>query len=329
VALSVVVPAYNEAEHLPAALDALLAALGGGAGDAELIVVDDGSSDGTAEAAERAIAGRIPLQVLTQRNRGRFEARRAGLEAAAGELVLLLDARVRLRPGALRFAQARAEKGQPVWNGHVLIESESPLGIFWRLLAELAWRDYFDRPRTTTFGIEEFDRFPKGTTCFLAPRELLLSAFERFRTRYADVRLANDDTPVLRELAALHPIGVSPEFACVYTPRSRLRDFVRHSCHRGIVFLDGHGTPESRFFPVVVAFFPASAALAAASLRTPLLLPAALGATGVAAAAYGIRARRSRQEVAALALVTPVYALAHGLGMWRGAADLVRRRLSQ
>jgi glycosyltransferase involved in cell wall biosynthesis len=327
--LSVVIPVRDEAGSLPATIGALLAALDGDAFDAELIVVDDGSTDGSAEAARGAADGRIPFQVLTQPNQGRFEARRAGLEAAAGELVLLLDSRVVLDRDALRFARERVDAGEEVWNGHVHVESDSPLGIFWRLLAELAWRDYFDHPRTTSFGVEDFDRYPKGTTCFLAPRELLVDVFDSFRPRVGDSRLANDDTPILRDVAARRRIGVSPGFSCVYTPRTSLGRFFRHAVRRGAVFVDGHGRPESRFFPVVLTFFPLSAALGVAAARRPALAPAAAVACGLAAASFGARAGRSREEIRALALVTPVYAVGHGLGMWRGLGELVRRRLGR
>jgi glycosyltransferase involved in cell wall biosynthesis len=326
--LSVVVPVYNEAEQLEPTLAALLVALGCSTFDAEIVVVDDGSTDESAAVARRVADRNVPLRVLTQPNRGRFEARRVGLAAAKGDFVLLLDARVRLLEDALRFVRDRLDAGEPVWNGHVRIETENLFGTFWRLLAELAWRDYFDAPRTTSFGLDDFDRFPKGTTCFLAPRPLLTWAFDEFRTRYADVRLANDDTPVLRRLAGRRRIGISPEFACVYVPRTTLRRFVRHAFHRGIVFLDGHATAESRFFPLVVAFFPLSAGLVAVTVRRPMLAPAALAACGLAAAAYGVRAGRSRREVRALLAVTPVYALGHGLGMWRGLVEVARGRLA-
>jgi hypothetical protein len=209
----------------------------------------------------------------------------------------------------------------------VRIDTDNAFGIFWRLLAELAWRDYFDDPRTTSYGAAEFDRYPKGTTCFLAPRELLAVAFDEFDPGYADVRLANDDTPILRALAARERISVSPSFGCVYAPRSSLGAFLRHAFRRGVVFVDGHGVPASRFFPVVVAFFPLSATLVVAAARRPLLAPAAFAACAAAAAAYGVHARRSPREVATLAAVTPVYALGHGLGMWRGLGELVRARV--
>jgi glycosyltransferase involved in cell wall biosynthesis len=324
--LSVVMPVINEARNLPRTLESLTAALDDSGFDADLIVVDDGSTDGSGKIARDTVNGRIPVRVLRQANSGRFEARRRGLEVADGRFVLFLDARVRLDRDALRFVYERLADMQ-AWNGHVRIETDNPFGIFWRLLAELAWRDYFDDPRTTSYGAAEFDRFPKGTTCFLAPRELLVAAFDRFDPQYRDVRMANDDTPILRALAERQRISVSPAFACVYEPRSSLVGFLRHSFRRGTVFVDGHGVRESRFFPAVVAFFPLSAALMVAALRRPWLAPAALVACGTAAAAYGMRAKRTSREVATLAAVTPLYALGHGLGMWRGLAEITRNRM--
>jgi hypothetical protein len=322
--LSVVIPVRDEAAHLPRTIDALLAALDGSGFDAEVVVVDDGSSDGSADAARASADGRIPLRIVQREGEGRFAARRAGLEAANGELVLLLDARVRLDPDALAFLHERVAEGEAVWNGHVHVDDSSAFGVFWGLLAALAWRDYFDAPRTTSFGADDFDRFPKGTTCFLAPRELLLSAFAAFRTHYRDVTLANDDTPILRTIAERSRIGISPRFACTYMPRTTLTRFLHHAVHRGTVFVDGHGTPESRFFPGVVVFFPLSAALAFAALRRPAVAPAIAVTCGLAAAAYGLHARRSRRELAVLASVTPLYALGHAVGMWRGAFELLR-----
>jgi glycosyltransferase involved in cell wall biosynthesis len=326
--LSVVMPVFNEERQLPATIDALATAVDRSGFDAELLVVDDGSTDASAEVVRASALGRIVFHVDRQGNRGRFVARRVGLSAAMGEYVLFVDARVRLFPDALRFVHGRLPE-ERVWNGHVHVEADSILGDFWRLLAELAWRDYFDDPRTTSFGLADFDRYPKGTTCFFAPRELVESAFARFATRYSDIRLANDDTPILRAIASSERIHISPEFACVYSPRTTAAAFARHAFHRGVVFVDGHATPSSRFLPYVVAFFPLSAALARAAVRRPAVIPAAAAGCGVVAAAYGARTGRTSRELATLAVATPLYAVAHGLGMWRGLAEIVRARLAR
>jgi cellulose synthase/poly-beta-1,6-N-acetylglucosamine synthase-like glycosyltransferase len=64
--ISVVVPTYNEAENLPELLERLDRALAGRS--YEVVVVDDGSPDGTAEVA-RWLAGRYPVRVLVREGR--------------------------------------------------------------------------------------------------------------------------------------------------------------------------------------------------------------------------------------------------------------------
>ena len=331
--LSVVMPVFNEASHLPATIDALVDAVEGCGFDTDLVLVDDGSVDGSADAVATALANRLPLTVVKQPNRGRFEARRAGLDAARGTWVLLLDGRVRIETGALAFVRGRVTAGDTVWTSHVHVADRgNPFGVFWRLLAELAWRDYFDNPRTTSFGAADFDRFPKGTTCFLAPRELLIDAFDAFESGFADMRNANDDTPLIRWIAHRTPIHVSPSYASSYAPRTRLRPFVRHAFHRGVVFVDGHGRRESRHFRQVVIFYPASFIWTLAAFRRRSLVPVTVVGLGLAAGGFALFRRRSHFEAVSLAIATPVYAAAHAAGMWVGLTLLVRsfaRRLSR
>jgi glycosyltransferase involved in cell wall biosynthesis len=325
--LSVVMPVYNEASYLPATIEALLRSLDRSSFDAELIVVDDGSRDGSGDIARKAVGGSIPIDVVTQPNSGRFEARSAGAARAVGEWLLLLDARVRIQADALAYVEHRVREGRIVWTGHVDVATAgNPYGEFWKLLAELAWSDYFDNPRDTSFGVEDFDRFPKGTGCFFAPLEVVREAVQAFQSAYSETRHANDDTPLIRWIAERERINISPGFACDYRPRTSFGGFVRHSFHRGIVFLDGHGRPASRFFPAAVAFYPASALLAAAALRRPSVAACAAAATSAAAGAVGIARRRSPSEVVTLASLAPLYAVAHGAGMWRGLALLRRLR---
>jgi glycosyltransferase involved in cell wall biosynthesis len=328
--LSVVIPVYNEAEQVVQTIRSATAAVREepAFADAEIVVADDGSTVDVSAPALAAADG-VPVRVeRLARNSGRFEARRAGLAAARGDLVLFVDAGVTVVPGSLAFVAPRLEQGREVWNAHTEMDTGGrPFAVFWKVVSSLAFGDYVDDPRETSFGVEEFDRFPKGTTCFLAPRALLTEAFDAFRSRYADTRNANDDGPIIRWIAARSRVNIAPGFACVYTPRRTLRSFVKHAVHRGVVFVDGHGRRESRFFPVVVAFFPVSAGLAVAAARRPIVVPlAALGVAGAAALAAG-RRRRPVEETAAFAALAPVYAVAHGLGMWRGAALALAERL--
>jgi glycosyltransferase involved in cell wall biosynthesis len=91
--LSVVVPAYNEADRLPPTLEAIRRHLDGSDETYEVIVVDDGSRDGTAETAERLCSSWPQLQVIRlDRNRGKGAAVRAGMLRARGEHRLFSDA---------------------------------------------------------------------------------------------------------------------------------------------------------------------------------------------------------------------------------------------
>ena len=90
----------------------------------------------TIESMARLTSARL----VAQPNRGRFEARRAGVELATGELVLLLDSRVVIAEDSLAFVADRIAQGERVWTSHVEITAgHNPYGTFWRLLAELAW----------------------------------------------------------------------------------------------------------------------------------------------------------------------------------------------
>ncbi len=88
--VSVVIPAHNAAAILPRCLRALMAQLDL-PGPMEILVVDDGSTDGTADAAREVGAGLLRLIIRPTRG-GPARARNAGIEAARGELVLFTDA---------------------------------------------------------------------------------------------------------------------------------------------------------------------------------------------------------------------------------------------
>src|SRR5689334_8488078 len=132
--LNVIIPVFNESNHIKATLQSAADALAGSTFDAEFIVVDDGSTDGSGAIAESASIG-YPIRVLRQENLGRIAARRAGLEAATCEYTLILDGRVKLEPGGLAFVAGRLAKGERVWNSHVTIQTAgNPYGKFWKVV---------------------------------------------------------------------------------------------------------------------------------------------------------------------------------------------------
>ena len=90
--LSIVIPAYNEERRLPPTLEILVAWIRRQPFACEVVVVDDGSADRTADAARQALDG-VDHRVLAHaENRGKGAGLRTGMTAASGEYVLMTDA---------------------------------------------------------------------------------------------------------------------------------------------------------------------------------------------------------------------------------------------
>lgn len=91
--LTIVIPAYNEECRLDATLDKIAAFIKAEEWNAEIIVVDDGSIDGTARLVTRHMQQLPSLRLLQNHiNRGKGFSLRRGVEAALGEIILLCDA---------------------------------------------------------------------------------------------------------------------------------------------------------------------------------------------------------------------------------------------
>ncbi len=134
--LSIVIPAYNESKRLPATLQAVLAWAATFAGSVEVVVVDDGSTDATADEVRRY--AQVRLLVLAQ-NRGKGHAVRTGVLAATGRRILFMDADLATPLDEFFLLQSALDAGAQVAIGSRPLR-ESRLEVRQPVLREWAGR---------------------------------------------------------------------------------------------------------------------------------------------------------------------------------------------
>lgn len=141
---SAVIPCYNEEESLPALHERLTKVLSGLGMTYEIVLVDDGSRDRTADTIA-ALSGRDPhvVGVLLSRNFGHQICLTAGLDHARGELVAMMDADLQDPPELLPEMIAKIEEGfDVVYAQRKRREGESAFklataALFYRILRRI------------------------------------------------------------------------------------------------------------------------------------------------------------------------------------------------
>jgi glycosyltransferase involved in cell wall biosynthesis len=116
--LSIVVPLYNEEESLPLLVEQLLASLRPLGRPFELVLVDDGSSDGTAGVL-RVMAAQTPelVAMVLRRNYGQTPAMSAGFDASRGDLIVTLDGDLQNDPADIPMLLEQLEQGYDLVSG--------------------------------------------------------------------------------------------------------------------------------------------------------------------------------------------------------------------
>ena len=116
--LSVVVPLYNEEESLPHLVEQLLDALRPSGERFELVLVNDGSSDRTAEVLEQ-LSHEVPelVAVLLRKNYGQTAAMAAGFDVAQGDVIVSLDGDLQNDPADIPMLLSKLREGYDLVSG--------------------------------------------------------------------------------------------------------------------------------------------------------------------------------------------------------------------
>jgi len=174
--ISLVVPAYNEERYLPRLLDSVDTAAGAyraAGGAIEVIVADNGSTDGTA----RIAAGR-GCRVVAAVPRAIAAVRNAGARAAVGEILAFVDADARIHPRTFHEITRLLADGRVIGGTTGILPDRWSLGLAatWAVFLPLVWITGFDTGvvfcRRTDFdaagGYEETLRFAEDVAFLYA-----------------------------------------------------------------------------------------------------------------------------------------------------------------
>lgn len=243
--IALIVPTYNMEQHLASLWSSLQIA---GLLDilAEIIFVDDGSTDGTTRALAALTGNQANARVITlPKNQGRFRARQIGAANARSERLLFVDSRVTLPDGFAAALQAVSESAVNVVGCIDIDTSINVYCLYWQRTHELIfWRHYRDAKKPLVLTTGNYDRYLKGTTIFLCSRELYLDTCSVF----GDLPPLNDDTPLLRSIAKEQPLVVHPSLRANWVPRGTLFEFLQRLWERGPQFVEYHVMQQKGFF---------------------------------------------------------------------------------
>lgn len=183
---SIIIPAYNAAAYLSRCLDSIFSQ---DYTDHEVIVINDGSTDGTASLLKDYIANHSNLQIVSQTNQGISTARNQGINVAQGNYVMFVDSDDELMPHALSTLATQLDNTDIVSFGTKIHDEQTNTNTDFHLSPLTShlpsgW-DYFNHERLT--------HRPVHFVC-IWQRVYRRAFLEEHKLRFADgLRRAEDD----------------------------------------------------------------------------------------------------------------------------------------
>lgn len=280
------------------------------AGDFDVLVVVDGSTDGTAG----ALAGLecpFALTIVEQQNGGAAHARNAGAKRATGEIILFLDDDMSCAPDLLEEHARSYRDGADAVTGEISPQRDLPEGIVPAELPSCA-------PGGPDLPATPFDIF----TGQLSVKRDVFANIGGFDERYtAAGGYGNEDLDFGARLLAAHSVRINPRAITMHRDTATGRQVLRRArllAGADVQFAQAHPELARELFERRGAWAPTARFLYRPIGRIPLLAPL------VAAAAVGLAELWLRTPFASRAGATRLSSIAYGASYWSTVGSRLR-----
>ena len=244
--ISIIIPVYNEEKLINDCLDSLIAQ-DYPKEDYEIVIVNDGSTDGTLKVIEdgqkSAAAKNIKMKIIDLKpNWGWIIARETGARNAKYENLLFIDSRCVADDEILNNLERI--NYQPVVGNPVIDQNKSIFDRFGALFRKKLYREYSTENFEPVYITpDNYDDIPKGTTILFCDKTLFLSSQPKNKSRWI-----SDDIRLLGNIALKKPLLKHPGIKVIYQSRNSFQSVFRHIFKRGPRFVDYYLSLKKEYF---------------------------------------------------------------------------------
>lgn len=325
--LSLVIPLLNASEDIEGLFQAIGKQKNVDKEQLEVIAVNDGSTDDTAQQIEQhkaAFKEFADFKVITHSSRmGLAQTRFDGAKAARGKFLTFVDKRTRPDPD---YLENFLNKKRNIIIGNIYMDkSLSPWDRLLVLVRKKLYFPYFNHP----FNDIELDResyrdFKNkgGGGAMLVLRDYYLKVSATFK-RGKDV---NDDSLLIENLLGIEPLLKTASARALYLNRTGFKENVMHIYNRGPKFVDYYTKPGTRFFPVIVALVVFILVNIGVAVMAPQWLLAELLAALVILVAVSAYLAESVMDFFTCVVLLPVALVSFSAGILKGLGMKLLRK---
>ena len=312
--ISIVIPTYNEIDYLLHLLESIKK-IDYPLNSFEIIVVSDGSEDGTVKAVRDSYLNVKLIDLPT--NIGRYQARKIGAEVAKFDNILFIDSRTLVDPGILNIINQTDYKAI---NG--VVESGNPKNhfqIFFKAIRRRVYPKFYTNPSTPIeINQSNFDSLPKGTTVFFVQKDILFIAYNELSKQEMG-KLASDDTKMIRKIVEYTPILLHPGVKITHFVRKTFYKNFLHLIWRGSTFVDYYLDPSKRQFWLVIIFpFLALTSLFVVLISLPIPWTYKFGFIIIVDILIAAYLAKNVYEILVISYILPACVTSFYLGIFRG-----------